>query len=166
MCEGRHISWANNRVRVSPYPLRSSRNNIHHAPELAIQPEWEDARCVICIEPPHNAALLQCCSSFNGCRPYKCDTSARHSNCFKKFRGKNMISDISCKRLNPIETLNCPLCRGEVIEMTTVTSTGRWFMNAKPRSFPVNDCEFSGTYSKLDKHLKTEHPDLFESVMF
>ncbi|KAL1223979.1 hypothetical protein V5N11_004516 [Cardamine amara subsp. amara] len=99
MCEGRHISWANNRVRVSPYPLRSSRNNIHHAPELAIQPEWEDAR-------------------------------------------------------------------GEVIEMTTVTSTGRWFMNAKPRSFPVNDCEFSGTYSKLDKHLKTEHPDLFESVMF
>ncbi|KAL1223973.1 hypothetical protein V5N11_004511 [Cardamine amara subsp. amara] len=126
MCEGRHISWANNRVRVSPYPLRSSRNNIHYAPELAIQPEWEDARCVICIEPPHNAALLQCCSSFNGCRPYI----------------------------------------GEVIEMTTVTSTGRRFMNAKPRSFPVNDCEFSGTYSKLDKHLKTEHPDLFESVMF
>ncbi|KAL1223974.1 hypothetical protein V5N11_004511 [Cardamine amara subsp. amara] len=114
MCEGRHISWANNRVRVSPYPLRSSRNNIHYAPELAIQPEWEDAS----------------------------------------------------KRLNPIETLNCPLCRGEVIEMTTVTSTGRRFMNAKPRSFPVNDCEFSGTYSKLDKHLKTEHPDLFESVMF
>lgn len=151
-----------NRIRVSPYPLRCSRTNVHYAPESVIQPEWEDAQCVICTETPHNAVLLQCCSSFSGCRPYMCNTGPRHSNCFKKFRENYMKN----KRSNPTLILNCPLCRGVVIETTKVTSTGKRFMNAKPRSCPVNDCEFSGTYSQLDKHLKTEHPDLFESVMF
>ncbi|CAH8277390.1 unnamed protein product [Arabidopsis lyrata] len=44
--------------------------------------------------------------------------------------------------------------RGEVFETTKGTSTASRFMNAKPRSCPIDDCNFSGTYSQLDKHLK------------
>ncbi|XP_047329542.1 uncharacterized protein LOC124932876 [Impatiens glandulifera] len=47
--------------------------------------EWEEARCPVCIEHPHNAVLLLCSSHDKGCRPYMCDTSYRHSNCFDKF---------------------------------------------------------------------------------
>lgn len=48
----------------------------------------------------------------NGCHPYMCDTSARHSNCFNQFRRNNRKN----KRFNPAETLNFPLCRGEVLD--------------------------------------------------
>ncbi|KAK8568697.1 hypothetical protein V6N12_007241 [Hibiscus sabdariffa] len=48
--------------------------------------EWEEARCPVCIEHPHNAVLLICSSHEKGCRPYMCDTSYRHSNCFDQFR--------------------------------------------------------------------------------
>ncbi|XP_039039011.1 uncharacterized protein LOC120176715 isoform X1 [Hibiscus syriacus] len=47
--------------------------------------EWEEARCPICMEHPHNAILLICSSHKKGCRPYMCDTSYRHSNCFDQF---------------------------------------------------------------------------------
>ncbi|AEC07789.1 hypothetical protein (DUF1644) [Arabidopsis thaliana] len=124
MCE------SSNKVRVSPYPLRSSRTDKHKASESPIETGWEDVR---------------------GCHPYMCDTSVRHSNCFKQFRRKTIK-----KRLYP-KTLHCPLCRGEVSETTKVTSTARRFMNAKPRSCSVEDCKFSGTFSQLTKHLKTEH---------
>ncbi|CAN8302366.1 unnamed protein product [Cochlearia groenlandica] len=138
-----------NNARVSPYPLRSSRTKKHEEHNSFFQSNWEDVQCVICQESPHNAVLLLCTSCPTGCRPYMCDTSARHSNCFKQFRKNN-------KKKN----LKCPLCRGEVFDMTKVISSGRRFMNAKPRSCPFDDCEFVGTYSKLDKHLKTEHSGL------
>ncbi|KAK9715262.1 hypothetical protein RND81_06G153800 [Saponaria officinalis] len=48
--------------------------------------EWEDARCPVCMEHPHNAVLLICSSYHKGCRPYMCDTSYRHSNCLDQFR--------------------------------------------------------------------------------
>ncbi|CAL9248649.1 unnamed protein product [Arabidopsis halleri] len=48
--------------------------------------EWEEARCPVCMEHPHNGILLICSSYENGCRPYMCDTSHRHSNCFDQFR--------------------------------------------------------------------------------
>ncbi|VVA95923.1 unnamed protein product [Arabis nemorensis] len=144
---------SSNRTRVSPYPLRSSRTNKPIiAPESPIQTEnpkeWEDVRCVICMEPPHNAVLLHCSSSSNGCRPYMCDTSVRHSNCFKQYRknNKNRVT----------KALNCPLCRGEVFE-TVKVKTARRFMNAKKRSCSVDNCEFSGTYSQLKIHMKAEH---------
>lgn len=59
---------------------------------LALKPsekqvkEWEEARCPVCMEHPHNGILLICSSYENGCRPYMCDTSHRHSNCFDQFR--------------------------------------------------------------------------------
>lgn len=146
--ERRVLSVPSNRVRVSPYPLRSTRSKKEKAPEES-PTEWEEVRCVICMEPPHNAVLLHCSSSSKGCRPYMCDTSCRHSNCFKQYR-KN-----SKNRLNP-KTLKCPLCRGEVYE-TMKVSGARRFMNAKPRSCTIEDCDFSGTYSQLNSHLKAEH---------
>ncbi|KAI3877512.1 hypothetical protein MKX03_030622 [Papaver bracteatum] len=48
--------------------------------------EWEEARCPVCMEHPHNAVLLLCSSHEKGCRPYMCDTSYRHSNCLDQFR--------------------------------------------------------------------------------
>ncbi|XP_074379172.1 uncharacterized protein LOC141720581 [Apium graveolens] len=38
------------------------------------------------MEHPHNAILLICSSHDKGCRPFMCDTSYRHSNCFDQFR--------------------------------------------------------------------------------
>ncbi|CAN8266486.1 unnamed protein product [Cochlearia groenlandica] len=48
--------------------------------------EFEEAKCPVCMEHPHNGVLLICSSYENGCRPYMCDTSHRHSNCFDQFR--------------------------------------------------------------------------------
>ncbi|KAL3643396.1 hypothetical protein CASFOL_014211 [Castilleja foliolosa] len=48
--------------------------------------QWEDSRCPVCMEHPHNAILLLCSSHEKGCRPFMCDTSYRHSNCFDQFR--------------------------------------------------------------------------------
>ncbi|VVB03570.1 unnamed protein product [Arabis nemorensis] len=148
------MSMSRNRARVSPYPLRSSRSNNQISPDQSpIQTggvrEWEDVRCVICMEPPHNAVLLHCSSSSNGCRAYMCDTSVQHSNCFKRYRKNNK----NC--LNP-KSLNCPLCRGEVYETINVKSARR-FMNAKKRYCTKQNCDFSGTYSELKNHLKVEH---------
>lgn len=152
--ENQMLPESSNRTRVSPYPLRSSRTKKCKAHESFIQSEWEDVRCVICMEPRHNVVFFRCSSSLNGCRPYMCDTSARHSNCFKQFRKKNK------KKRSSTKTSNCPLCRGEIFETTKVTSTASRFMNAKPRSCSIDDCNFSGTYSQLDKHLKKEHRGL------
>ncbi|WZZ34279.1 hypothetical protein YC2023_017680 [Brassica napus] len=56
-----------NRTRVSPYPLRSTRTQ--KEPIEAQGPsQWEDVICVICQDAPHNAVLLRCSSSSNGCR--------------------------------------------------------------------------------------------------
>lgn len=48
--------------------------------------EWEEARCPVCMEHPHNAVLLVCSAYEKGCRPFMCDTSYRHSNCLDQFR--------------------------------------------------------------------------------
>ncbi|MCO5578300.1 hypothetical protein L7F22_032140 [Adiantum nelumboides] len=47
--------------------------------------DWEGAVCPVCMETPHNAVLLHCSSYEKGCRPYMCDTSYRHSNCFDQY---------------------------------------------------------------------------------
>ncbi|KAH0854112.1 LOW QUALITY PROTEIN: hypothetical protein HID58_092590 [Brassica napus] len=95
--------------------------------------EWEEARCPVCMEHPHNGILLVCSSYDNGCRPYMCDTSHRHSNCFDQYR--------KASKQTPTET------EGVVAEVASVSA--RCFMNAKRRSCSSETCEFSGTYSDL-----------------
>lgn len=78
------------RSRASPFPCSSSRarrssssNPLETAEDVK---EWEEARCPVCMEHPHNAVLLLCSSKDKGCQPYMCDTSYRHSNCLDQFR--------------------------------------------------------------------------------
>lgn len=56
----------------------------------ALHKEWDDARCPICMDHPHNAVLLLCSSHDKGCRSYVCDTSYRHSNCLDRLRKMNV----------------------------------------------------------------------------
>ncbi|CAN8253695.1 unnamed protein product [Cochlearia groenlandica] len=66
--------------------------------------EWEEARCPVCMEHPHNGILLVCSSYENGCRPYMCDTSHRHSNCFDQFRKASKHKQDEEETDVPIET--------------------------------------------------------------
>lgn len=88
--ERRDRSVSFDRSRASPYPCSSSRSKRSlpkNPPESEENvKEWEEARCPVCMEHPHNALLLLCSSHDKGCRPYMCDTSYRHSNCFDQFR--------------------------------------------------------------------------------
>lgn len=88
--ERRDRSVSFDRSRASPFPCGSS----HSVRSLTKNPleneknveEWEEARCPVCMEHPHNAILLMCSSHAKGCHPFMCDTSYRHSNCFDQFR--------------------------------------------------------------------------------
>ncbi|XP_019090263.1 PREDICTED: uncharacterized protein LOC104736632 [Camelina sativa] len=71
--------------RSSPLCCESSLLGLKKPSEKQVK-EWEEARCPVCMEHPHNGILLICSSYENGCRPYMCDTSHRHSNCFDQFR--------------------------------------------------------------------------------
>ncbi|XP_020202228.1 uncharacterized protein LOC109788018 [Cajanus cajan] len=84
--ERRDRSVSHDSCRVSPYPSSSSRVG-RSAPKEAEEnvKEWEEARCPVCMEHPHNAVLLICSSHDKGCRPYMCNTSYRHSNCLDQF---------------------------------------------------------------------------------
>ncbi|TVU07022.1 hypothetical protein EJB05_47061, partial [Eragrostis curvula] len=65
--------------------------------------EWDDARCPICMDHPHNAVLLMCSSHDKGCRSYICDTSYRHSNCLDRF--KKMKVDHGTSSLQPSSSM-------------------------------------------------------------
>ncbi|XP_022755112.1 uncharacterized protein LOC111303254 [Durio zibethinus] len=87
--ERRDRSLSFDRCRRSPFSCSSSCSR-RSSPKLPSETEeslkeWEDARCPVCMEHPHNAVLLICSSHKKGCRPYMCDTSYRHSNCFDQF---------------------------------------------------------------------------------
>ena len=87
--ERRARSLSHDSSRTSPYPSSSSRVR-RSAPKTSLEPEenvkeWEEARCPVCMEHPHNAVLLICSSHEKGCRPYMCNTSYRHSNCLDQF---------------------------------------------------------------------------------
>ncbi|KAF9689939.1 hypothetical protein SADUNF_Sadunf01G0144300 [Salix dunnii] len=144
--------------------------------------EWEEIRCPICMEHPHNAVLLQCSSFGKGCRPYMCNTSYRHSNCLDQFR-KSSVPSPSTELLQEIPSVSnnrtreelellgqtghyesglqpklcCPLCRGEIYGWT-VDKPAREFMNSRVRSCSLETCDFSGNYSELRKHSRSEHP--------
>lgn len=143
--------------------------------------EWEEARCPVCMEHPHNAILLLCSSHEKGCRPFMCDTSYRHSNCFDQFQKassethslltqqEGAPTPVTSTENAPVGTagvggstpaslkLVCPLCRGEV-NGWVVVEAARLFMNLKSRSCASETCDFSGTYTDLRKHARLEHP--------
>lgn len=117
--------------------------------------EWEEARCPICMEHPHNAVLLRCSSREKGCRPFICDTSYRHSYCLDQFQRS---ASTSLASLTEQQTkLICPLCRG-VVTGWDVVQPARKFMNSKTRTCALETCDFSGNYDELRKHARREHP--------
>ncbi|CAN6876030.1 hypothetical protein Bca4012_078561 [Brassica carinata] len=181
--ERKDRSVSHERLRSSPLYCESSR---------ALKPsekqvkEWEEARCPVCMEHPHNGILLICSSFDKGCRPYMCDTSHRHSNCFDQYRkapkqtptetdgvaSDSTIVDLRGEAASGVTVgaeeaegdqekvkpkLTCPLCRGHIKEWVAVEDA-RGFMNAKHRSCSSESCEFSGTYSDLRKHARLQHP--------
>ena len=84
--ERRDRSLSHESSRASPYPSSSSRVGRSALKESEENvKEWEEARCPVCMEHPHNAVLLICSSHEKGCRPYMCNTSYRHSNCLDQF---------------------------------------------------------------------------------
>ncbi|CAJ2677420.1 unnamed protein product [Trifolium pratense] len=136
--------------------------------------EWDDTKCPICMEIPHNTVVLKCSSYDKGCRPYMCNTSSRHSNCLDQFC-KSFDSSLSSSKLEEIPfvattasnssqcgnrlqpKLTCPLCRGGIYGYM-VSETARRYMNSKLRSCSSETCEFQGTYPELRKHARVEHP--------
>ncbi|MQL91368.1 hypothetical protein Taro_023986, partial [Colocasia esculenta] len=158
----------------APYPCHSTACQKHSSSSSSSRPstevatseadikEWEEARCSVCMEHPHNAVLLLCSSHDKGCRPYMCDTSYRHSNCLDQFR-KAFAGDASCPENSGIQDqavkLSCPLCRGEVTNWTVVEPARR-YMNAKARICSLESCGYSGKYGELRKHARTEHPSV------
>ncbi|KAL7093544.1 hypothetical protein ACP275_11G046400 [Erythranthe tilingii] len=189
--ERRDRSVSLDRSRLSPFPC-SSNCSVHSVTKNPLEDEknikeWEDARCPVCMEHPHNGILLICTSHDKGCRPFMCDTSYRHSNCFDQFRKSsddasaeeaaqnipvevvpNLISATTIPEAsesleesvseNPeMSKLVCPLCRG-LINGWTVVKSARNFMNAKSRSCASETCDFVGTYTDLRKHARLVHP--------
>ncbi|KAL3655489.1 hypothetical protein CASFOL_001275 [Castilleja foliolosa] len=135
------------RSTVSPYYRTSKISDPERfSSHAGNEREWEQARCPICIDHPHNAVLLLCSSRENGCRPFICDTSYRHSNCFDQF----------CKSSSQSK-LVCPLCRGS-ISGWDIVGPARSFMNNKRRNCSLDTCEFNGNYGELRKHARVEHP--------
>ncbi|XP_051124574.1 uncharacterized protein LOC127246946 [Andrographis paniculata] len=140
--------------------------------------EWEDARCSVCLEFPHNAVLLLCSSYDKGCRPYMCATSHRYSNCLEQYRKaytkvssdkstppfEGATSDIALLEESSLPNaksempeLPCPLCRGQV-KGWTVLEPARKYFNRKKRTCMQDCCLFVGSYKELRKHVKVEHP--------
>lgn len=167
--ERRDRSVSIDRSWTSPYVCNTS----HSKRSLTKNPlesenikEWEEARCPVCMEHPHNAILLLCSSHEKGCRPFMCDTSYRHSNCFDQFQKASSESlnqqepsptPTPTPNSTPVTTLTCPLCRGQVTGWIVVESA-RGFMNGKTRSCASETCNFSGTYADLRKHARLDHP--------
>lgn len=170
--------------RTSPYQV--SQNHADSLESAQNVKEWEEARCPICMEHPHNAVLLKCSSHDRGCRPYMCKTSYRHSNCFDQFcklygqiplitelqdiPSTHVVSHrqmVECPpagqyghgRNQLASEFVCPLCRGSIYGYIVV-EPARLFMNSKVRSCSSENCDFSGTYSELRKHARSEHPNV------
>ncbi|MCD7459809.1 hypothetical protein HAX54_042024 [Datura stramonium] len=180
-------SLSPNGARVSPYDACSSKNTDlefkSSLPPVENEIEWEEVRCPICMEHPHNAVLLLCSSGEKGCLPYMCDTSCRHSNCLDQFcklssgtqsevqQEGSTISGTMLHRGSQGQPssrttwstggqqpkLVCPLCRGQ-IKGWIVVEAARKFMDSKQRSCSLETCSFNGNYGELRKHARLEHP--------
>ncbi|PIN05255.1 hypothetical protein CDL12_22211 [Handroanthus impetiginosus] len=160
MPKDRRVNTSFDRSMVSPYscsPKVSDRcNRDSSLPHVGNETDWEEARCPICMEHPHNAVLLLCSSREIGCRPFICDTSYRHSNCFDQFRKSSASSSLETHEGQRAE-LVCPFCRG-LVTGWDVMQPARKFMNSKSRSCSLETCSFIGNYAELRKHARLEHP--------
>ncbi|GKB51223.1 putative zinc finger, RING/FYVE/PHD-type containing protein [Tanacetum coccineum] len=107
--------------------------------------EWEEAKCPICMEHPHNAVQLLCSSSETGCRPYICDTSSDGPGISLKLKEREQAK------------LVCPLCRGR-INGWIKANPARQFMDSKTRRCSVDTCNYAGNYLQLRKHARRKHP--------
>ncbi|XP_062008256.1 uncharacterized protein LOC133725139 [Rosa rugosa] len=184
----RSSSLSLDRSRASPYPCTSEDAEQYklNSPLESTEntKEWEDTRCPICMEHPHNAVLIKCSSHEMGCRPYMCNTSYRHSNCLDQFC-KSSVPESTTMMLQELPLTHtashgsreeeslpgqtspcgsqlqphpaCPLCRGKIYGYIVVEAA-RHFMNCKVRSCSSETCDFNGTYSELRKHARSEHP--------
>ncbi|RLN24271.1 uncharacterized protein C2845_PM07G15610 [Panicum miliaceum] len=166
-------SYESRRSRASPYfsspshgrsgcSRRSEESSAAAAAAAAKQAaEWEEVRCPVCMDHPHNAVLLVCSSHEKGCRPFMCDTSSRHSNCYDQYRkaSKDSSKDSAaeCSECQQQVQLSCPLCRGPVSDCIKDYDARR-YMNSKVRSCTTESCEFRGAYQELRKHARVEHP--------
>ncbi|KAG2243824.1 hypothetical protein Bca52824_094339 [Brassica carinata] len=132
---------------------------------------WDDLVCPICLDSPHNGVLLQCSSYQNGCRAFVCNTDHLHSNCLDRFITACTTDSPPAPVPSPApddETLSkvleesckpaCPLCRGEVTGWMVVEEA-RVLLDEKKRSCEEQRCRFTGTYTELRQHAKSEHPD-------
>lgn len=121
--------------------------------------EWEEVRCAVCMDHPHNAVLLTCSSGHKGCQPFMCDTSYRHSNCldqYKKASNGSLSPEENASNQEQSKLL-CPLCRGEVTGWKVV-ETARRYMNSIVRSCSKESCGYTGCYAELRLHAREEHP--------
>ncbi|CAI8618629.1 unnamed protein product [Vicia faba] len=168
-----------------PYPSKNLELPKTRFGSVEDRKEWDDTRCSICMETPHNTVILKCSSYEMGCRPYMCNTSYRHSNCLDQFC-KSFDSHLSSAKLeeiplvrtaphdkklrsevvNPSQCENklqtkliCPLCRGGVYGYM-VSEPARRYMNYIRRTCSSETCEFQGTYPELRKHARMEHPSV------
>lgn len=174
---------SSDRDKASPYPCISKDSNRSKL-ENSLAPvvdEWQELRCPICMEYPHNAVLLICTSITKGCLPYICDTSSRHSNCLDQFlnvpggevlKEKIYFAEMQSSWipviLNTFSVRNiegripqiiCPFCRGLIIACAVMHDV-RLYLNKKVRICSVEDCNFYGNYVELRKHARREHPNV------
>lgn len=162
------------RSRASPFPCSSSSrgspsSSSWNKPESPVVSSkdmkgWDEVRCSVCMEHPHNAVLLTCSSGDKGCEPFMCDTSYRHSNCLdqykKAFSGSSLLEkNVDDQGQLKLSKLSCLLCRGEVTGWTVV-ETARKYMNSKVRNCSTESCGFTGSYKELRKHARKDHPSV------
>lgn len=95
--------------RLSPFPCGSGCSLPINLEDEKNMKEWEEARCPVCMEHPHNAILLLCSAHDKGCRPFMCDTSYRHSNCFDQFRKSFNDASVGVLRDQDVQDLTSPL---------------------------------------------------------
>ncbi|XP_041002310.1 uncharacterized protein LOC121248028 [Juglans microcarpa x Juglans regia] len=141
--ERRDRSMSRDVYRASPFSCSSSCAR-RSSPRIPLETkenlkEWEEARCPVCMEHPHNAVLLICSSREKGCRPYMCDTSYRHSNCLDQFR-KSFL-ETSSTILGPDDTLSTTrLSPNETSELTVTEVQEERSEEVHPPLHPIS-CE-------------------------
>ncbi|KAJ4821343.1 hypothetical protein LUZ62_033909 [Rhynchospora pubera] len=154
-----HAHW-------SPYTLASSaRRQTTSTIKSKDTDEWDEVLCPVCMDHPHNAVMLLCSSHKNGCRPFLCNTSTRHSNCLNQYRKSfsetgSQVSESS--KTVASDKLLCPLCRG-LVSSWVVDEPARRYMDLKERACSVETCEFNGKYNELRRHAKEVHPTVHPS---
>ncbi|CAI9293346.1 unnamed protein product [Lactuca saligna] len=174
----RDNSVSTDKSRHSPYKCNTNTGHSKRLEKDQNLKEWEEARCPLRDEKCCACAASRsskrfgevffrktnstlCSSHDNNCRPYMCDTSLRHSNCFNQFR-KSFETPATTGEPPSIATVQeskvvCPLCRGQV-KGWVVVEAAREFMNTKSRSCTSETCQFSGVYSELRRHARVVHP--------